>query len=67
MYVDEYSRNDWVLVVLGVGANTCAVITNDIPVFMNDGIECETVPPTGGEVAYIDIGVSCRLHLTPQQ
>lgn len=35
------------------------------PVFVNDGIECKTVTPAGGEVSDVDIGISRCFHLAP--
>lgn len=37
------------------------------PVLVHDGIEGQPIPPAGGEVVHVDIGVPSRLHLAPQQ
>ena len=39
----------------------------NIPVFVNDGVEGETVAPTGCEVADVNVVVARRLHLAPEQ
>lgn len=35
--------------------------------FMNEGIECQSISPAVSEVSDIDIRVASRLHLTPEQ
>ena len=35
--------------------------------FVDDGVEGETVPPAGGEVTYVNILVAGSFHLAPKQ
>ena len=35
--------------------------------FVNECIEGQAIAPARGEVAHVDIGITGRLHLTPQQ
>ena len=35
--------------------------------FVNDGVECQTVSPGRGEVPDVDVMVSGSLHLAPEQ
>jgi len=41
------------------------VFKNDLPVFVNESVECESIAPASGEVAYIDIRIASCFHLTP--
>lgn len=34
---------------------------------VDEGIECQSISPTGGEISDIYIGVASCLHLTPEQ
>ncbi len=38
-----------------------------LPVFVNESVKGKPIPPAGGEVPDIDIGIACSLHLAPQQ
>ena len=51
----------------GVRFRQFVVLNQFWAVLVDDGVECQTVAPRRRKVSNVDVVVTCRLHLTPQQ
>ena len=56
-----------VQVVDGVGLGQLLVLNQVWPVLVDQGVKGQAIPPAGGEIADVDVGVASRLHLAPEQ